>query len=307
MTKSVLVTGAAGFLGRNIIKQLRAQGTEIHAIFNRPPALEDQAGLTSWQDGGVSPKTLNQLPDGIQSIYHCAGSGSVAHSLSNPEQDFQSNVFLTHTVLEYARRKAGMAVVLTSSAGIYGAVDTLPISITAPQRPVSPYGMNKLMSEMLARQYATYFDVPVAIVRLFSIYGPELRKQLLWDACNKLQNGTASFFGTGAETRDWLHVSDATALLIKAAQSASTEAPTLNGGSGVSVSIKDTIAGLAERLGITDDIQFNGVTRAGDPQHYAADIQEALALGWTPDISFDAGLDDYVAWFQNSISQTPGA
>lgn len=306
MTKTVLVTGAAGFLGRNVARQLREQKAEIHAIFNSPPVLEDRMGLASWQSGGVTMETLEKLPAGIQCIYHCAGSGSVAHSLSHPNQDFQNNVCITQMVLDYARRQKDVSVILPSSAGIYGAADILPISIDTPQRPVSPYGMNKLMGEMLARQYATYFDVPVAIVRLFSIYGPELRKQLLWDACNKLIKGEASFFGTGAETRDWLHVTDATTLLLKAAEIASTTAPTLNGGSGESVSIKTTVSGLAQRLGNNHNIQFNGVTRAGDPQHYAADIREALALDWQPQISFESGLDEYVAWFNSITSPASG-
>lgn len=306
MKPSILVTGAAGFIGRCAREKLLSKGYEVHAVFNRKPSEEDCAGLASWKSGGVTPDSLKSFPETLQTIYHCAGSGSVAQSLKDPGQDFQNNVLTTQAVLEFARSREGdVKVVFPSSAGVYGVVEKLPISVNAPLRPVSPYGDNKLICERLAQQYGKYFNVPVAIVRLFSIYGPKLRKQLLWDASNKLSNGEALFYGTGEETRDWLHVSDATELMLMASEIAKEDAPILNGGSGEAVPIRTIVGTLAKKLECSHEVNFNGVTRAGDPKHYAADLTEAFALGWKPKIPLSQGIDEYAAWFRDNATVTP--
>lgn len=303
MTRNFLVTGAAGFIGRNVMQQLQSQGIKVSAIFNTPPDPQDIDNVTDWRDGGVTEANLSDLMPDCSVIIHCAGSGSVAHSLNAPAEDFQSNVVTMQLVLEAARRQGGVSVVFPSSAGVYGAVDTMPIRVDTPNHPVSPYGVNKLIAELLVQQYGRHFNVPATIVRLFSVYGPQLRKQLLWDACCKLGKGDALFFGTGEETRDWVHVEDAARLLIRAADVASPDCVIVNGGTGASVTIRRMIEGLAERMGIGAEIRFNQQTRAGDPKHYAADISEALATGWTPQKDLEQGLDDYVAWFLREMAQ----
>ena len=158
-------------------------------------------------------------------IVHCAGSGSVGFSMTHPYQDFQRTVATTLAVLEYARLYAPRArVAYPSSAGVYGEVQKLPIAETDPLSPASPYGVHKRFAEELCASYAQHFGIAVAVVRLFSVYGAGLRKQLLWDASQKIMRGENRFFGTGEEIRDWLHVEDAASLLIAAAGHASAQA-----------------------------------------------------------------------------------
>lgn len=298
-----LVTGASGFIGGYVVSELVRRGSRVYGIGRAPLSAHHQAQwkFGDWNEGGVTADTLSALPDDIDTIFHCAGSGSVPRSILEPAADFESNVLTTQTVLEFARRRGGMSVVLLSSAGVYGAADRLPISVRAPCRPISPYGMNKLIGEMLARQYAQHFGVRVATVRLFSVYGSGLRKQLLWDASRKLLAGDMVFFGTGNETRDWIHVEDAARLIVASADAASTAAPVFNGGTGHALTIRSVVEKLAKCLDSHRPIEFNHHVRPGDPQHYEADIDEALALGWTPKISFDQGSTQYVHWLKSVL------
>src|SRR3990167_1898942 len=100
-------------------------------------------------------------------------------------------------------------LVYHSSATVYGLAKQLPISEDATLRPISPYGVYKSMAEQLCQVYDNYYQLSIAVVRLFSIYGAGLQMQLLLDGCNKLCMGQAEFFGTGEEIRDCLHVIDA--------------------------------------------------------------------------------------------------
>ena len=248
---------------------------------------------------GAWPTTLVTYADEPDLIVHCAGSGSVAFSMTHPFQDYQRSVSTTHAVLEYVRTTSpGTRVVLPSSAGIYGSVDHLPIGVNTPSKPASPYGHHKKMAEDLCRLYAEHFGVACSIVRLFSVYGTGLRKQLLWDACGKLTNGAAVFAGTGQETRDWLHVDDAATLILAAAEKASEQCPVANGGTGDETSIASVVEMLAAELGRAGEFAFSGNTRPGDPLHYRADTTEAEAWGWTPQADLSTEMRRYANWFK---------
>jgi len=106
------------------------------------------------------------------------------------------------------------------------------------------------------------------------------------------------FFGTGEETRDWLHVDDAARLLIQAGNYASSLCPIVNGGFGESVSVRNVLTDIFRLMGRNDQPSFCGTQRPGDPVHYHADIGEALAWGWRPEVSWKDGLARYVSWFR---------
>jgi UDP-glucose 4-epimerase len=202
-------------------------------------------------------------------------------------------------VLEYLRTAVPHGrLVIPSSAAVYGVANKTPIALQSPLQPVSPYGVHKKIVEELCSSYAKHFGLQVALIRFFSLYGISLRKQLLWDACTKMQAGNFSFMGTGLETRDLLHVEDAVQLVLKALESASSGCPIVNGGRGEAVEIRAILKAVALALGTQRNPSFSGVERVGDPLHYQADTTEALNLGWKPSRDWRSEIAAYVAWFK---------
>jgi UDP-glucose 4-epimerase len=300
---TILVTGANGFIGRHVSRAAALQGDRVIGI-----GLGDwneetwrSWGLSDWSELEVTVANLVALSVTPDVVIHCAGSASVGFSLEQPAQDFRSTVVTTLEVLEYLRACASdAALVYPSSGAVYGRATTLPIKEDSPLAPISPYGANKKMAEDLCRSYSQSFGIRVAILRIFSAYGTDLRKQLLWDACRKAVSGDCSFGGTGRETRDWVHVEDVARLLLIAGDHADLDATTVNCATGRDVAVESILAVLFEALGTTLQPEFSGSARVGDPERVAGDPGRARAWGWAPERSWQEGVREYARWFREN-------
>ncbi|WP_433984563.1 SDR family oxidoreductase [Tunturiibacter empetritectus] len=261
--QTVLVTGANGFVGRHVARVFAREGYRVLGIGHGGWLRDEweQWGLAAWTSADVTLATLREHTEDPSVIVHCAGGGSVAFSIENPIADFMRTVETTAQVLEYVRTVAPQcSVVYPSSASVYGAVDHLPITADQNAAPISQYGVHKLMAELFIASYARQFGTSTAIVRLFSIYGCGLQKQLLWDACRKFAAGDSIFTGTGDEVRDWLHVEDAAELLLAATENASVECPTVNGGSGEGITVREVLTHLKSSFPQRDSkLTFSGL------------------------------------------------
>jgi UDP-glucose 4-epimerase len=132
-----------------------------------------------------------------------------------------------------------------------------------------------------------------------------LRKQLLWDACRKLTSHDAIFKGSGTEIRDWLHVDDATELLLAGAKNASPQCPIVNGGTGEGVSVRAIVTRCAENLLLKNtDVYFSGTASPGDPFQYIADTARAREWGWAPERHWNEGVAEYCAWWLETEALT---
>ncbi|GGI54436.1 NAD-dependent epimerase/dehydratase family protein [Oxalicibacterium solurbis] len=303
MKKTVLITGAHGFLGRHAARYFADAGYTVTGIGHGSWDSKEFArfGLTFWHAADITLDALVTYAGEPDMIVHCAGSGSVAFSMTHPYQDYGRTVSSMAAVLEYVRlHSPKTSVIYPSSAAVYGVVEKLPIMEASPLHPVSPYGVHKQIAEMLCQSYASSFHVSVAIIRFFSIYGPGLQKQLLWDACSKAERGDTAFSGTGLELRDWLHVIDAASLLGAVASHASPECPVFNGGSGEGVTVKEVLDEIVQAYGLNSGPKFSGKSRPGDPIGYQADMDNTIRLGWKPTIDWRSGVSDYVKWFKGA-------
>jgi UDP-glucose 4-epimerase len=302
MQQSVLVTGGYGFLGRATAQQFKSHGYRVVGVGNGRWYGEEMRthGFDEWLDASVTMANMITLKDRFDVIVHCAGNGSVGYSLANPLQDFKKSVDSTAELLEFVRiSNPNAVVVFPSSAGVYGAKDDQPIRESDNLNPISPYGYNKRLSEQLCESYSKIFGLKTRVIRFFSIYGPGLTKQLLWDASNKLFNAEREieFAGTGQETRDFIFVNDAAALIFELAAQ-NNQFILINGASGIRVTVKSLIGQLRDKINQDLNITFGGSIRNGDPQYYHADISLASELGWKPSTSLNKGLDQYIAWFK---------
>ena len=297
--KRVLITGAAGFVGRYVAKEFSKQGYDVIGMgWGKFPDYADWE-LSAWYEAEVSLEMLCEYANQPDVIVHCAGGASVGNSVQRPRQDFCQTVDATSHVLEYIRLHSPQTkLIYPSSAAVYGNVKASPIAESTPYNPVSPYGVHKMMAEQLCQLYASRYELSIAVVRLFSIYGEGLRKQLLWDACNKLSVGETSFFGSGEEIRDWLHVSDAARLLCLASEQASSLYTVVNGGSGKGVKVKDILHCLCDAMNVEKELVFSSVQKDGDPNVLLADHTMALSWGWSSQLELKQGISSYVQWFK---------
>jgi UDP-glucose 4-epimerase len=303
VTRLAVVTGAYGFIGRHAARRLAAEGCRVIGIGHGGWTQSEAArwGLAEWHAADVNLDALFTYAGEPDLIVHGAGSGSVGFSVSHPFQDFQRNVTTTAAVLEFSRLHAPAArTVLLSSAAVYGEVERTPIAEDDGLRPVSPYGVHKKFAEDLCASFGRHCGVKSAVVRLFSVYGPELRKQLLWDASWRIRRNENGFFGTGRELRDWVYVEDVVDLLLKAGEHATAESPVVNGGTGEGVSVEDVLKELFRAFDRADEPRFSGQSRSGDPANYVADGRRARQWGWTPEVEWREGLCRYVRWFHDN-------
>jgi UDP-glucose 4-epimerase len=301
---TVLVTGARGFLGRFVVRHYAQSGWRVVGLGRGTAGDDDQLapGAMQWHCGEVNLTTLRALGERPDLIIHCAGGGSVAQSLGEPLRDYHSTVCCTAAVLEFVRRHCPQCpVVYPSSAAVYGDSACLPVEESlagTTAAPASPYGVHKLMAEHLCSSYARHFGLSVAIVRLFSIYGEGLRKQLLWDACRKIGRGDHVYAGSGEECRDWMHAEDAASLLAIVGARASPDCPVFNGASGIPTTVRDALRLLYRELGVDVEPRFSLQARPGDPRSLQADIGRTRALGWAPSIGMERGIGRYARWFE---------
>lgn len=307
----VWVTGANGFIGRHLVHELAGAGHAVHGIGHGALDATEarRLGLQSWINGEIDAANLNALAaaHGLPAhLFHLAGGSSVGVSIERPFEDFSRTVASTARLLEWLRGSApNCAVIAASSAAVYGAEHFGPIAETATPTPMSPYGQHKFMMEQLCRSYAQSFDVRCTIVRLFSVYGLNLRKQLLWDICLRLQakEQLLTLGGTGKEIRDWTDARDVARLLARVAEPSPRETfRVINGGSGRGTSVADIVASLIRHWGSNTKVRHTGISRPGDPVSLLAEDTMLRQIGFDWRIPLDQGLAEYVAWFKGQAS-----
>ncbi len=190
-------------------------------------------------------------------------------SLAAPSEDFERTTTTGVCLLEWARAAAPQAsLVFASSAAVYGTGHTAPIAENATRSPCSPYGVHKAMLEMAAESWARSFGVRVAIVRLFSVYGPQLCKQLIYDKAKfSPVRSDCCLAAQAAKRATGFYIGDAAKILIEAIAHGHSSAPVFNGCSGKAATIRETITRLAASAKVDLEIDFLGTVRVGDPAH----------------------------------------
>lgn len=267
-------------------------------------------GIDRWYQADVTIESLTALirEEGKPSlVFHAAGGASVQISWERPFEDFERTVTTMAAVVEVLRNHANDAVLIyPSSAAVYGNGWSAPIPESACPSPMSPYGVHKHLVDHICLAANRHYGVRFGIIRFFSLYGPELRKQLLWDITRQAVNKPEMIMlaGDGNETRDFLYVQDAARLVAAVAEAVRDEVLIVNGGSGLAVTVRETAEALLQACDLNIPVTFSGAPRAGDPQHLVADTSFASRLGFAPQWQLGDGLQSYAQWaLQNIYSE----
>jgi UDP-glucose 4-epimerase len=296
--KTVLVTGGAGFIGSHIVDAV-ADRNDVRVLDSLSTGSRDRLPPEAeLVEGDIRDReTLETAMEGVDVVFHKAAMVSVPASVEQPVACHEVNGTATLTLLEAARANDSR-VVFASSAAIYGHPDGVPISETAPKRPASPYGLEKLTGDYYTRIYADRYGLDTVSLRYFNVYGPRQTggqySGVISTFLDQARSGDPiTVEGDGEQTRDFVHVDDVVQANLRAATTAST-GTSYNIGTGSKVSIRE-LAETIKRVTDTDSEIVHTDPRPGDIERSEADITKAReGLGYMPTVTLEDGLSQLV-------------
>ena len=313
----VVVTGGAGFIGSELVRQLAARGERVVIIDNLVNGkLENVADVLS--DDVVLMKTdirdleaLGPQLRAARAVYHLACLG-VRHSVHSPQENHEVNATATLRLLAEARQSDVPRFVYVSTSEVYGGVRWAPtirweqMTEDHPAFPCTVYGGSKLAGECYARAYFRTDGYPTVVVRPFNTYGPRshhegdsgevIPKFLL--RC--LAGRPMVVFGDGTQSRDFTYVTDTAHGILLAGEHPLAVGETINVGSGSEVTINDLAARVAIEAGRPDAVVEHDRPRPGDVSRLVADVARARArLGYEPQVSLSEGLQRLLQWYRD--------
>ncbi len=300
-----LVTGALGFIGSHLTDRLLREGYKVIAIDNLSTGKVDNLSSDSLKNPNLhihkgdirSQDTIVTLTSGCDLIFHNAAIASVSKSIENPLETTNVNYIGTLNLLEAARINSVQRFVFASSAAIYGDVPNHPVSELMPSLPLSPYGVNKLASELLGHSYQHNFGLEFVALRYFNVYGTRQNPlssyagviSLFCNAFKKQQRPV--IYGDGSQSRDFVHVRDVVEANMLVAQSPQASGKAFNVATGYSTSLLEVISVLQKLTETTLEPLFKDA-RPGDISKSLADISKISSLGWSPSVNLLEGLKD---------------
>jgi nucleoside-diphosphate-sugar epimerase len=309
MTKRVLVTGAAGFIGSHLCRRLVADGNEVVALDDLSEGSLDvlrEVPEARFEKADIcDAEAVVAAARGCEAIYHQAAKRSVLRSMEQPVLTTKVNVDGTLNVL-LAARDAGAVVVAASSSSVYGDQDVFPLDETMEPQPRSPYAVSKLAGEAYGAALYRAFGVPSMWLRYFNVYGPGQDPEsdyaavipLFVTAC--LDGGRPVIHGDGEQSRDFTYIDDVVEGNLRAA-AAPDEAfgRALNIGGGESpTSVNRLLLLIAGLCDATPEPRWEP-PRAGDVRRTEADVSLARRLiGYEPVVGIEEGLRRTVESFR---------
>jgi len=315
--KTVLVTGADGFIGSHLTEALVRQGLNVRAFvyynsFNTWGWLDQCAADIKGQfevfPGDIrDPHGVKEAMKGCDAVLHLAALIAIPFSYNSPDTYVDTNIKGTLNVLQAARELGVNRIIHTSTSEVYGTAQFVPITEEHPMQGQSPYSATKIAADQLAYSFYSSFDLPVVTVRPFNTYGPRQSARAviptvitqIASGANKVQLGALS------PTRDFSYVQDTVNGFLAALNSTNGLGQVVNLGSNFEISIRDTVSLIAECMKSTIEITTSEERfrpAKSEVERLWADNSKAKELfGWQPTYSghdgFRRGLSETIAWF----------
>ncbi|NOT28818.1 MAG: NAD-dependent epimerase/dehydratase family protein [Planctomycetes bacterium] len=311
-----VVTGGAGFIGSHLTRALARRGDQVRVVDDLSSGqLENLAELQVGAPGSGSTVELHRadvLDEGLlraalrgaRGVFHEAAQVSVPASIRDPVLSYRINVMGTLGVLEAARAEGVRKVVFAASSAAYGDDPTLPKVETMAPSPLSPYASGKLAGEALLSVWGRAYGLETVALRYFNVYGPGQSDSSPYSgvialfARAVLGRRAPTIFGDGEQSRDFVFVGDVVQANLLAMERTLERGIVLNVGTGKRVTINELYARLALLAGFPEPPAY-APARIGDVPHSLASIERARErLGFEPQVSLEAGLEQTLAWYR---------
>lgn len=314
--KTVLVTGAGGFIGSHLTERLVELGANVRALVQY-----NSQGRWGWLDESPHKKAIDVVTGDIRDqgcmlhvmrdrevVFHLAALIAIPYSYLAPSSYVQTNIVGTFHVIEAARQLETPRLVHTSTSEVYGTAREVPIRESHPLQGQSPYSASKIGADKLVESYHLSFDVPVATVRPFNTFGPrQSARAVLPTIISQCLTQDTVRLGSLTPTRDLNFVSNTVDGFLKAAEVPAAIGETVNLGSGREISVGDmakTVIKIVERPLTIECEESRLRPQRSEVQRLLADNQLAHdILGWKPDVSFEEGLRRTIDWFRSNVNR----
>jgi len=312
----LLITGGLGFVGSHLCEKYVNEGHIVYSLDDCSNGdiqnVRSLIGKSNFKNikGDVRNKRLVfELVRDCDVVLHLASMIHTDKSLIEPYLTYTTNIMGTLNILE-ACRHYDKKIIYASTSEVYGTAQYSPMTETHPLSPDHIYGSSKVGADRLCRAYAKSFDMPVFIIRNFNLYGKNQRDNGYGGAVaiftrRALQGKPPIVFGSGLQSRDYMHVSDAVRaydLVLNKAGKDLWGVP-INFGTGVDHKIVDIANMICKKVNKISGFRLQPVfsdARPNDVQRLIADISLAKEkLGFVPKVKFEDGLDEYIEWIRN--------
>jgi UDP-glucuronate 4-epimerase len=310
----ILVTGAAGFIGWHVVATLLESHHAVVGIDNFDPyydrGVKDQRlaelrglGLLEFHEVDIrDSRGVDAVLEGVDAVIHLAARPGVRQSVREPVIYREVNEAGTATLLDACRRRGIRRLVFASSSSVYGRGVAPPFREDAPLGDAtSPYAVSKLAGERMLGRFARTTGARVAVLRLFSVYGPRLRPDLaLYVFTSRLLQGQpVPLLGDGSSLRDFTHGSDVAKGVMAALEwtrCGPTACETINLGAGHPVRLDYIVSAVASCLGVEPVCEHRPMHPAELAVTWADGTKAAEVLEFAPRVPIARGIADYVAW-----------
>jgi len=299
--KKILILGSEGFIGHHLVQGFSSMGYQVTKADIKLKEEDNYILINA------------ELPD-FTSIFsgrafdvcvNATGAANVQLSFNHPGIDYSLNVANVFQILDAIRRyNPACKFINLSSAAVYGNPAETPIRETAATLPLSPYGMHKLYSEQICREFSRFFNVQTISLRIFSAFGEGLRKQLFWDLFKKIKaaEGVVELFGTGKESRDFIYIKDLVTAIECVVRNGTFDGSVINIASGTESTIEFAARCFVKAFKKDIAIRFTGDNKIGDPLNWRTDISLLRSLGFNNRYSLEEGINNYVKWVKENGS-----
>jgi len=311
--RSVLVTGAGGFIGGHLVERLVREGAQVRALVRYNS--RNERGTLDWLPASVTRDvdvTLGDLRDvesvervaaGAEVIFHLGAQIAIPYSFVNPRDFFETNVLGTLNVAQAALRGGAAKVVHTSTSEVYGTAQRVPIAEDHPLEPQSPYAASKVAADKLMDAWHRTYELPVCVLRPFNTYGPhQSARAVIPTIISQALTGSVRL-GSLHPRRDLTFVTDTVSAFLAAAEAPATVGRTIHLGTGDDVAVGDIVKLVGTLLDreLTVELDPDRVRPANsEVERLIADPALAAELmGWRPTVDLREGLSRTLEWISS--------